>query len=45
MKSYTKIKNQLLKDKVIREVYRDMGDEFMLAKGKIAKALDINKIV
>lgn len=39
MKSYTKIKNQLLKDKTTRDAYSDLGVEFMLAQMVIEKRL------
>ncbi len=39
MKSYTKIKEQLLKDKATREVYQKLGPEFMLAQTIIEKRL------
>ena len=39
MKSYTKIKEQLLKDKVIRHEYQKLGAEFALAQTIIEKRL------
>ena len=39
MKSYTKIKNQLLKDKATREAYQKLGAEFALAQTVIEKRL------
>lgn len=39
MKSYTKIKSQLLKDKTIRQAYQKLGAEFMLAQIIIEKRL------
>jgi ribosome-binding protein aMBF1 (putative translation factor) len=39
MKSYTKIKNQLLKDRIIHQEYRKLDAEFALAKTIIEKRL------
>lgn len=39
MKSYTKIKKQLLKDRVIHQEYQHLGAEFMLAQIIIEKRL------
>ncbi len=39
MKLYTKIKSQLLKDKLTRKAYKDLGVEFMLAQMVIEKRL------
>jgi len=39
MKSYTKIKAQLLKDKTTSEAYKKLGPEFMLAQEIIEKRL------
>lgn len=39
MKSYTKIKEQLLKDKVINQEYQKLGAEFSLAQNIIEKRL------
>jgi len=39
MKTYTKIKEQLLKDKTINKEYQKLGAEFMLAQTIIEKRL------
>lgn len=39
MKSYTKIKEQLLKDRVTHKAYQELGDEFALVESIIEKRL------
>ena len=39
MKSYTKIKEKLLKDKVTRRAYQELGGEFALIESIIEKRL------
>ncbi len=39
MKSYTKIKEQLLKDKTTRKAYQELGGEFALIESIIEKRL------
>ena len=39
MKSYTKIKEQLLKDKATHKAYQELGGEFVLAESIIEKRL------
>lgn len=39
MKSYKKIKEKLLKDKVTREAYQELGSEFALIESIIEKRL------
>ena len=39
MKSYTNIKKQLLKDKIVRRAYKELGPEFELIKTVIKRRL------
>lgn len=39
MKSYTKVKEQLLKDKVTHKAYQELGGEFALVENIIEKRL------
>ncbi len=40
MKSYTKFKQQLFKDKQIRQAYEDLGPEFLLVRTILAKRIE-----
>ncbi len=41
MKSYARLKKELLKDREVREVYEELGPEFMLVQKFIEKRLRI----